>query len=194
MEKIESINEYQDGKYKLRDISKMNSANDGTRTLFESVLLPEIVSALKDWAAADVDKGVIIGGIAISQYIKPRMTMDIDVLFLSPNDIPENVSKFKRHRQCAFQHNKTRVEIEVVTPKTINMEYDVVKAIIDTSVISDGIRIASPSGLVASKLFRFNRRDQSDIEDIIQCSDIDLSPYNLPKEQIDRYYSIKNDI
>jgi hypothetical protein len=57
----------------MRKIGKMNRPNDGTRTLFESVMSPEIIAALKDWVKANAG-GILIGGLAISHYVKPRMT------------------------------------------------------------------------------------------------------------------------
>ena len=178
---------------KLRDLKKMQSHNDGTRSLFESILVPEILSAFNDWKkSADTTKFVLIGGIALSFYVKPRYTEDIDVLFLAPADIPSDVKGFKHHRTGAFQHNKTHVEIEVVTPGVINIPQKVAQAVFSSAVTSDGLQVASAEGLIALKLFRFNRQDQADIEQLIayKQSKVDLSVYNLPVECLDRYQSI----
>jgi hypothetical protein len=34
---------------RLREITKMRTANTGTRSLFESVMAPELIAALNDW-------------------------------------------------------------------------------------------------------------------------------------------------
>jgi len=178
----------------LRNLSKMNSHNDGTRTIFESVIYPEIIAALGDWIRNSEDNYVLLGGVALSYYVKPRTTTDIDVLFLHEEDIPSQIKLFKKHRTGAFLHKKTNVEVEVLTPEFIKIPFKVAKAIFDTSEIKDGIRIASPSGLVASKLFRFSRQDQADIESLLLCQNIDLAKLYIPKSEWDKYYTIKNDL
>ena len=108
---------------KLRNIAKCNHPNDGTRSLLESVLANEVVDALSDWKNnTDTSKYVLIGGLALSYWVKPRTTSDVDILFLSKADIPMYVDGFKRTRPGAFIHLKTHVEIEVLSPETINME------------------------------------------------------------------------
>lgn len=178
----------------FRVIDKLNNINDGTRTLLESILIPEVDLALKDWITNYKDNYVLIGGLALSYYIKPRTTTDVDILFLKYEDIPEKVFKFKKHRQLAFQHNLTHVEIETVAPESINVPYHVAKMVFDTAIENDNIKIASPSGLVALKLFRFNRLDQADIESLIKYTEIDLKPFNLTTELIKKYNKIKKEI
>jgi len=184
---IKNINEF-------RLIDKMNNVNDGTRTLTESILIPEIALALSDWITNYQENYVLIGGLALSYYVKPRTTIDIDVLFLNFNDIPKKVLKFKKHRTLAFQHNITHVEVETVTPESINLPIEVAQKVFDTAIIKDNIKIASPSGLVAMKLFRFNRMDQADIENLILNTTIDLTFFNIPKELIKKYKKIKKSI
>ena len=57
----------------------------------------------------------------------------------------------------------------------------------ETSIIKDGIKIASPSGLVALKFGRFSRKDQADIEDLVNSEEIDLSIFNLSQDLLDRF-------
>lgn len=173
---------------KLRDLYKTNTTNDGMRSLFESILIPEVVKAFSDWKNSTQNlEYVLIGGIALSYYTKPRTTTDVDVLFPKASDIPDLINRFKKHRVGAFQHNETHVEIKVLTPSSINMSEDLAKAIYVSARIIDGIRIASPSGLVASKLGRFKLQDQADIEALCEIEKIDLTPYPISKEWIDRY-------
>ena len=171
----------------LRNIEKMNDVNDGSRSLNESIISPEVLNALNDWIDNQESECVLIGGLALSFYIKPRYTMDVDILFLSKNDIPEKVEGFKRHRKSALQHNKTHVEIELITPEIINTTHGLIKKVFETSILRNGIRIASPSGIVALKLGRFNLQDQADIAALVDYVDIDLTLYNLSSNLIDLY-------
>jgi hypothetical protein len=181
-------------KNEFRLIDKMNNVNNGNRTLFESIIMPEIVSALNDWINNCQYNYVLIGGLALSYYVRPRSTTDVDVLFLNSNDLPKKVSKFKKHRELAFQHNITHVEIETVIPESINLPIDIAQKIFDTAIIKDNIKIASPSGLIAMKLFRFSRMDQADIENLILNTVIDLTPFNIPLQLLKKYNKIKKSI
>jgi len=177
---------------RLRDLMKANGPNDGTRSLFESILIPEVNKAFKDWKknAGNV-KCVLVGGSALGFYTKPRTTVDADLLFVSPEDIPLAVEGFKRSRPGAFLHKETHVEIEVLSPQSLGWQVgnaaEIAKAIYDNARIDDGVRIASPSGLVVSKLNRFKLQDQADIQALYEFGNIDLSPYPIPQEWKDKF-------
>ena len=165
---------------------KLNRPNDGTRTLFESIAVPEVNQALQAWNKA-YHSGVLIGGCALSYYVRPRATMDVDVLFLTKDDIPRQVEGFKRTRPSAFQHNKTHVEVEVVSPELIGISGSLTKMVFDTANTSNGIKIASPEGIVALKLGRFSRQDQADIESLMQSYPIDLPAWPLDVKETQNY-------
>lgn len=177
---------------KLRDLALCNNHNDGTRSLFESILVPEVEAAFKDWNRFAVDaKCVLIGGIALSFYVKPRMTTDADQLFMSASDIPVAVDGFKRTRPGAFMHKQTHVEIEVLTPSSINMTVALAQAVFDNAQVHDGIRVAEPSGIVAAKLGRFKLRDQADIEELLAHFEIALARYPLSAIELARYEQLR---
>lgn len=161
----------------------MNLINDGSRTLFESIAIPEVLQALKDWKKETGQVGVLIGGCAVSYYARPRGTTDVDFLFLTPADVPSEVKGFKRTRPGAFQHNKTHVEVEVVTAASVNLDVKLAKQVIDTAVLIDGSFVASPSGLVALKLQRLKRYDEGDIAALIETGKVDLTGWPITKEQ-----------
>lgn len=173
--------------FKLRNLEKMKSFNNGTRSLNESILAPEVISALEEWKRNNKSNGVLIEGLAYSYYCKPRETQDVDILYLSKEDIPDNVNGFKRTRNSAFQHNLTHVEIEVITPEHINISSELAKLVYDNANLVNGIKIASPAGIVALKLQRQKRQDMADIEELVKFTNIDLSPYNLSQEQLDLF-------
>lgn len=173
---------------RLRDLIKMNGPNDGTRTLFESVLPNEILVALRDWSQK-VSEPVLIGGIALSYYTKPRATDDLDYLFLSDERIPPKVTKFKRVRDHAFHHEKTHVEIEVLTPSFLGISEDLVKQVYATAKVSDKVLVASPEGLVALKLQRGELQDYADIVALLKVLEINLNDWmdHLTDEQTKKF-------
>lgn len=181
-------------KYPLRNLYKMRWKNDGFRTLFESVVYPEVLEALKDWKMFNPnnEKCVLIGGLALSYYEKPRPTQDLDLIFMSETDFPTEVYKFRKNRQHAFEHIKTHVEVELLTPTHLNVTKEIFKHVFDDAIESDGIQVASPISLIVMKLGRFSNQDQTDIKNLYEyCleNDIntDISKYNLDKESVDRY-------
>jgi len=181
---------------KLRDLFTSNFQNiNRQRNLFESILIPEVEKAFNDWDKQTKDiEYVLIGGIALSYYAKPRTTTDVDTLFpKGTSGIPNSILGFKRHRANAFQHNDTHVEIEVLTPEVINIPTDLAQAIYTHANVIDGVRVATPSGLICSKLGRFKLQDQADIETLLSLSDeeIDLSIYPLPLEWLEKFTNLK---
>jgi hypothetical protein len=174
----------------LRNISKLNGPNDGTRSLFESIAIPEVNQALVDWIKNANASGVLIGGAACGYYTRPRTTTDLDILFLSVKDIPIQVDGFKRTRPGAFVHKSTHVEVEVIAPETINLSAELVSKVFNTAVVSDGIRVASPTGLVALKLQRMSRYDEGDIWGLIETGKVDLSGWPISQAQFDVYNTI----
>lgn len=170
---------------KLRDIAIVNKwkrRNDGSRSLLESVLIPEVQAALAQWAKNYRGNGVLIGGLALSFWNIPRYTTDLDVLFIEHPAIL-SVDGFRRSRKHALVHKGTDVEVELLDPEFLKIPVNVVQKIIDTAVIQDGLRIASKSGLVASKLWRFNKYDQGDIENLIKLGGVDLSDFPIPAKE-----------
>lgn len=161
----------------------MTGPNDGHRTLLESILVPEIVDALNDWVANARNPGVLIGGVALSFCVKPRTTQDIALLYLSPDRIPDAVTGFKRTRKSAFQHSRTHVEIEVVTPELINTGPALISKVIETAQMQNGIAVASAAGLIAMKLGRLSLVDRGDIGLLIKYGVRDVSPYPLSDAQ-----------
>lgn len=139
----------------------------------------EVDLSFEDWISGTKDLNqVLIGGMALVNYdIDNRYTQDVYFLFLSKEDVPDNVYRFKKHRKNAFQHNKTHVEIEVLSNDTINLEQEVVDIIFKTSYDKGDFKIASPSAIVAIKLDRFNPSDERDISLLMKNYDIDISEF-----------------
>jgi hypothetical protein len=181
--------------YSNRRKSKWMNTN-GLRSLYESIIPNEVRVALDDWKNGHrEDNYVLIGGLCLSYYLRPRYTEDVDLLFLTEDDLPGTVYKFKRIRPHSFEHIRTGVEVEMVTPELVGQNPDLFKKVYERSVISDGIRIASPVCLIALKLGRFIQRDRDDISALYSyCKDndisVDLSDYGLPQESLDKFNTL----
>lgn len=169
----------------MRNLFNCNFVNNGKRTLIESILVPEVAKAILDWQNEVPNVGVLIGGLALSYYVKPRSTIDGDFLFLTDSEIPQSIEKFKRSRPSAFLHKETHVEIEVLIPSKINMSDELAQRIIETAIQHDGVKVASREGLIASKLARFKLQDRTDISELLKLGDVDLSSFPLNQKQKD---------
>lgn len=177
---------------------KRQYKNDGFRSLYESAVYPEVSMALEDWKRNCNDKCVLIGWLAYSYYCKPRKTEDIDCLFLSENDLPNYAYGFKKIRGHSFEHIKTGVEVEVLSPEFLKLDFNY-ELIFKVANFSNGIKIANPVSLIALKLGRFSPLDQSDIIELSKyCNEnqikINLEDYSLSKIYLDRYNSLSDKI
>jgi len=180
----------------LRNLRNYQTNNDGSRTLFESAMVPEVTAALKDWAFKANNPGIIIGGIALSYYTKPRYTQDVDVLFLKAEDIPVEVVGFKKHRQGAFEHKSTGVEIETVTGNSFKVNPNTIKRVIDTAVTTSGVKVASKEGIIALKLGRASLQDKADIAALLHSGidEEELLSYPLTDQQLQVFSDLKKEV
>ena len=160
--------------------------------LFESILIPELKKALTDLKTNPPGDGILIGGVALSYYCRPRTTEDLDFLFADESAIPVPPNKFKKARSHAWIHKSTQIEVELLTPEFLKIPTNIVDQVISTARTIDTIRIASPSGLVALKLCANRHKDRFDIVELIKhCeSQIVLDNFDLTDEQLDLYQTL----
>ena len=135
-------------------------------------LLPEVQHALTAWIKATTpsNRGVLIGGLAMSFYAKPRTTDDVDLLFLEAHHIADELPGFKRYRPGAFQENSTHVSIEVTTPASFDLLTPAIaRKVVETAVEFDGLKVASREGMIALKLCSAQtpKRKFKDMADIV---------------------------
>ena len=177
---------------KFRDVSRMSRINDAehSRTLLDSIMLPEVILALRDWIRAD-QAGVLIGAAALSFHVRPRSTQDIDLLFLDAAAIPDTVSGFNRISPALFRHDRTGVVVNVVTPVAIRVPSEIAATVARTALTSDGVRVASESGLVALKLFRLSFQDKADIVALVKTGRVDLSNVPLTVEKMSAFRELE---
>lgn len=150
------------------------------KTINEAALVPEVRGALTRWLTNQpkADRGVLIGGLALSFYARPRQTMDVDLLFA--DRVPEVNSMFKKHREHSAIDKKDHVEMEFVTPKTINIPHLVAARVIDTAWEIGELRIASLDSMIVLKLYgadnkRRQRQDEADIQSMLEHNRVHIT-------------------
>ena len=126
----------------------------------------------------------MIGGLGLSYHVRPRFTQDIDFLFLKPADAPEAIPGFYRSTSSIFEHLQTHVQVNIVSPSSMSIPKEIAEQVILTATLSNRIRAATPSGLVALKLSRLSAHDKADIIALIKTGRVDLSGFQLPPEKL----------
>jgi hypothetical protein len=175
-------------KHRLRDMSVFLSAVNSVRHL---ALVPEVQEALTVWSALSKNiSWVLIGGLALSFYRKPRTTQDVDILLLNESHVPDHVDGFKKVRPHTFRENGTHVEVELVTPQLVGIPTNLASMVFEKSRKVDGIRVASLEGMVSLKLCGASdpKRKHGDLADIVAMliqkgSPIDLSGWPVTASQ-----------
>jgi hypothetical protein len=77
---------------RLCNLTKMKTANDGTRSLVEPIMSLDVIAALRDWTRRTRVDGMLKGDLALCYHVKPRMTDSICFLVEEPADIPRAVA------------------------------------------------------------------------------------------------------
>lgn len=178
---------------------------ESEKSIVNGVFENEVKNALKDFVAKmPSGSWAIFGGIALSAFVKPRYTEDIDVLLLT--DIDEKVLEpiFRKHRTGAFEHKDSGVEIETVTPEAINQNRELAIEAIKNAKIeiinNKVVRIVTPKYLVALKLKRAlgtgraSTQDRADIQALLEKYKIDITDLKLPEEQVNLFRRLQEEL
>jgi predicted nucleotidyltransferase len=141
------------------------------------------IEAVQRLLARFDDRGIIIGGIAVGFLGKPRLTEDVDALFLlSVSDIPKfletarlvniqpripNAEDFARkYRVLLLQHSPTQTNIDI-SLGILPFEIEMVERGIVRSIKSLSIRLPTPEDLIIMKAIAHRPKDLEDIRTII---------------------------
>ena len=142
------------------------------------------LAALQRLSARFNERGVIIGGIAASLLGKPRLTYDIDALFLIPiseiNDLLivaheegiqtriENADEFARkHRVLLLRHKDTSINIDI-SLGVLPFEEELVKRSSLRQAGSISIRLPTPEDLIIMKAVAHRQQDLMDIQALVE--------------------------
>lgn len=143
----------------------------------------EAIEAVQQLLAVFDNRGVIIGGIAVGFLGRPRLTEDVDAMFLlSTNDIPRfldsakiyniqpripNAEEFARkNRVLLMQHSPTEVNIDI-SLGVLPFEEEMVERGIVQSTGALAIRLPTPEDLIIMKAIAHRPKDLEDIRTVI---------------------------
>ncbi len=155
------------------------------------------IESIQRLLAKHGDQGVIIGGIAVGFLGRPRLTEDVDAMFLlSTHDIPRfleaaktesilpripNAEEFARkNRVLLLQHSPTGINIDI-SLGVLPFEEEMVERGIVRSTGTLSVRLPTPEDLIIMKVIAHRPKDLEDIRTIV-----DKNP-NLDLARIERW-------
>ncbi|HVN14694.1 MAG TPA: nucleotidyl transferase AbiEii/AbiGii toxin family protein [Anaerolineales bacterium] len=141
------------------------------------------IEAVQRLLAKFDNRGVIIGGIAVGFLGRPRLTEDVDAMFLlSAQDIPKfleaakneniepripNADEFARkNRVLLLQHSPTETNIDI-SLGIMPFEEEMVERGVIQSTATLSVRLPSPEDLIVMKAVAHRLKDLEDIQTIV---------------------------
>ena len=160
----------------------------------EIALLLSPLASLQRLLAHFDDRGIVIGGVAVSLLGKPRLTADVDVMILlSIEDLPRLMAAAaqeglapriadaeafaRRHRVLLLCHQESSINVDI-SLGILPFEVEAVERSVIYQVGALAIRLPTPEDLIIFKAVAHRPKDLLDIRAIIE------SHPNLDRERI----------
>ncbi len=155
------------------------------------------LSALQQLLARFDDQGVIIGGVAASLLGKPRLTADVDAVFLLPvKDLPllieaatqegftprvTDAQDFaRRNRVLLLRHEESGINVDI-SLGALPIEVQAVERSQVHQIGSLSIRLPTPEDLIIFKAVAHRPQDLLDIQALIESNP------NLDRKHVERW-------
>lgn len=155
------------------------------------------LSALQRLLARFDDQGVIIGGVAASLLGKPRLTADVDAVFLlSIEDLPllieaaaqegfvprvADAEDFaRRNRVLLLRHEESSINVDI-SLGALPIEVEAVERSQVHQIDSLSIRLPTPEDLIIFKAVAHRPQDLLDIQALIESNP------NLDRKHVERW-------
>jgi predicted nucleotidyltransferase len=117
----------------------------------------------------------IIGGLALSAWIKPRATRDIDLLVSCSGDLGHNDLKYLVESRLGkktvghtmgknetirgmFSFNENLLEADVISAQDFPLAEEAIENAVDIEVLGQKVKIATPEYIIALKLIPFEEQ------------------------------------
>lgn len=133
------------------------------QTIDEAVIVDDVRRTLEAWrSATDTRDGVLIGGLALAFYSRPRFVDEIELLYANEAVIPTKVSGFRRSDESSFTDEGTGVVVHALTPTSPGLSAAIAAKVQTTAIERAEFRLASLEGLIALKLDSASRGQSSE--------------------------------
>lgn len=137
-----------------------------------------------------IEDYALIGGLALSAWIRPRTTKDIDLIVVASKDIKwKNVASIietRLHKKVAVQkmtqrtHIKEKlsfilgqIEVDIISTKGFDLAEEAIKNSVVAKVFGKHIKVVVPEYLILLKLLPLSSQDTIDIRALVKKADRD---------------------
>jgi len=133
----------------------------------------------------------LIGGLALSAWIEPRTTKDIDlVIVLSKNLIWQDVASLietrlqkkviiqKGNKRTSIQEKLSfmmgQIEVDVISTKGFELASEAIKNAVHAQVFDKSLKVVSPEYLILLKLLPLSSQDEIDIRLLLKKANMNI--------------------
>jgi hypothetical protein len=141
----------------------------------------------------------IIGGLALSAWIKPRATRDIDLIVSCSADFENGDLKYlvesrlgkttvshimKKNEPIKemFSFTENHLEVDIIAAQGFPLAEEAIEKAVTIEALGQTIKVATPEYLIALKLIPFEDQDRLDIRRLLEVADLQIT-----KSVADRY-------
>jgi hypothetical protein len=151
-----------------------------------------------------IDGYALIGGLALSAWVRPRTTRDMDLIVavsqrtewsdiaaLVETRLSKRIATQKGTRRTTIQEKLSYVsgpiEVDVISTKGFDLAADAIAQAVITEVFDQKVRVVTPEYLMLLKLLPLSGQDIVDIKALAKVADMDrvralaVKYYLLPK-------------
>ena len=134
----------------------------------------------------------IIGGLALSAWIQPRATSDIDLIVscsfdfnhedlkylvetrLGKKTVSHTIAKNEPIREM-FSFTENLLEADIISACGFPLAEEAIENAVTIETIGETVKIATPEYLIALKLIPFEEQDRLDIKRLLEVADLTLA-------------------
>jgi len=155
----------------------------------DSAFLPPLLAALaslRDWLGSTKVEGLVIGGVAASVLGRPRVTKDVDLLILLPENawdaflaagkrhgfeprVPDALALARELRMLLLRHTPSGVDIDISVGSLLFEEEALARGQ-HRKVGGVLLLLPTPEDLIIMKAVAHRDRDLSDIEGVLDTN------------------------
>ena len=136
-----------------------------------------------------IDDYALIGGLALSAWVRPRTTKDVDLVVIVAKNFswPDIVSiietrlqkKIALHKGTQHMHIKEKlsfvigqIEVDVISAKGFELAAEAIKKSVTAEVFGKSVKVATPEYLILLKLLPLSQQDAVDIKALSKKANI----------------------
>ena len=164
-------------------------------------LLKEVILFLKEQKGHTIENFALIGGLALSAWIEPRATKDIDFLIKISTPLDEGVTGFKRAIKDRFKEDVLEIKDIMNNMWVLRLEMnfridflitllkwqdDLVDLSEMETVFGIETPVATPEALIVLKLKAWGLQDRVDIVQLYPFADKNLLSELAKRARVDR--------